>query len=155
MLYTELCEEYQKFYPTDFGYETNRVHCEYFGGEGTRVDVVVLDERDIKNIKSNALTKKKLTDHIHLSDAIEIKTVLGWYGSSRRGLAKDDIKKLVNVKTNNPKVNLYYIYIVRWPTKKKEKQKEILDLVNYLKVDCKRKGIKFNTNDSKNYFLGK
>jgi hypothetical protein len=155
LLYKELCEEYPEFYDTVIGYKTRLVHCEYFGGEGTRIDVVVLDKKDVKNIRLNTLTKRDYTDHVALSNAIEIKTVLGWYGQDRKTLAEIDIKKLINVMKNNPKVCLYYIYIVRWPTKKKEKQKEVLELIDYLKKKCKQNGIMFKTNSREGYFLGK
>ena len=154
LLYNELCKEYPEVYKTAFGYKTGLVHCEYYGGKGTRIDVVVLDKDDLKKTRQKKRMKSSYTDLFKITDAIEIKTVLGWYGLSRNKLAKGDIKKLVNLRKNIPEVNLYYLYIVRWSTKKKEKQKELLDLVKDLEADCKREGIKFKTNNRKKYFLG-
>jgi hypothetical protein len=41
---------------SDAMYATPRVHCEYGGGEGTRIDVVVFDPEDVKKINGAKLT---------------------------------------------------------------------------------------------------
>ncbi len=173
MLYNELCKEYSELINTKLGYRTGLVHCEYFGGDGTRIDVVVLNKEDAEKIERHTLEKTKINGvgHIKLDDAIEIKTNLGRLGDKKKGVIGDkkkgeegviykDIDKLVKQGKKNPKINLYLLYFVRYHTKKNkertvEKRKKILKLVEKVRKDCKKKDIIFKTNNEKNYFLQK
>ena len=85
--------------------------------------------------------------------AIEIKTEHGWYGKLKRELIDNDIIKLLNQRRKNPGIKLFFLYIVRWPTAKK--QSEIMNLVKYIKSECKKHKIIFKTNNEKHYFCGK
>lgn len=151
MLFTELKKEYKNLYETGLGYKTGAVHCEYFGGHGSRVDVVVFKKNDIKNIKKITFEKSRSGEHVKLDAAIEIKTEHGWYGKERERLIDNDIKKLLTLQKKNPGIKLFFLYIVRWPTTKK--QIDIMKIVKYIKSECKQHKIVFKTNNESNYFL--
>lgn len=161
MLYNELLKSYLGLFPIDIdGYKTRLVHCEYFWGKDKnnrhnkkRIDLVVFDEKDVRNINNNWLTKGTINDYeiVDITDAIEVKVELGGTGEKRKSLPESDIKKLTEFKEIHRDTNLHFIYIVRWPTKNQPKQDEIKGLVTELREECNKGNVKFYTNN--NYFL--
>jgi len=159
-LYNKLCERYPTLHKTNFhGLKTSLVHCEYFGGKGRRIDLVVFDEDDVRNINSNYMDKGRENHqylYVRLSDAIEIKMELGYRGKRMKETAMNDVIKLGELKQDKQTTNAHFIFIVRWRAKKetkKEKQNEIISLRDCLRNKCGEYGVHFYTNNEKNYFL--
>lgn len=156
-LYYYLCyelEEWQPIHETGFkGLKTNLVHREYFGGRGQRVDLVVFDKKDIENICMNSMEKSHSCEYVKVTDAIEIKTEQGSTGKNRLDRILKDINKLIKLRDEEKADYLYFIYIIRWPTKVKSKHKEIKDIVKKAHQKCIVNNISFYTNRKDNYFL--
>ena len=164
MIFSELCKEYTKSVKTKLGYTTGLVHCEYFGGDGTRIDIVVLNKDDAETIERHTMEKgcvpgNNNKSHIKLDVAIEVKTNLG--RQSRRkemeGLTKD-IEKLKKQRDKNPEVELFLLYFIRYHSKTNNKKssakkQEILENVDEIRKKCEEEKIIFKTNDD--YFLEK
>ena len=156
-LYNQLCNVMNESEPTHkTGFKnliTNLVHCEYFGGKGQRVDLVVFDKEDIKNISMNSMEKSRSGEYVKVTDAIEIKTEQGSTGQFRRSRVFEDIDKLITLRKEGKSDNLYFMYIIRWPTKNKSKQEEICDIVDDARKKCKGNDISFFSNEKDTYFL--
>ncbi len=153
-LYYKLCKELDDWEPK---YETNykhlnmnKVHCEYYGGGNQSIDIVVLDKNDIQNVENRDM-KNRDGKPITIAHAIEIKTECGKSGKNLQNSPERDIKKLKNIRKQNRKCNLHFIYIVRWDTNPK-KQEEIKKVVDYLKKQCNN-DIIFYSNAPNKYFL--
>ena len=150
-LYNKLCGEHPKFYQTSFPKEnplkTNLVHCEYYGGKRKRIDLVVFDENDVKNITRNWMDKGRgaTNNPVKLSDAIEIKVELGYRGkSAAERAAKSDVEKLIELLKKGKTRRGHFIYIIRkWPIEEKWAN----ELFSKLEKICKKYGIKFYRNN--------
>ncbi|MBA7501448.1 hypothetical protein ES706_00018 [subsurface metagenome] len=156
-LYNKLCGEYRELYKTRFPREnplkTSLVHCEYFGGKGRRIDLVVFDEGDVGNITTNWMDNGP-NNPTRLSDAIEIKMELGYRGKDQREkIAISDVDRLIELKRDGKTRRAYFIFIVRWPTRNEKRQDEIRCLREKLRKKCEEDDVKFYTNN--NYFLGR
>ncbi len=156
-LYHQLCNELNEWEPTHTtGFKslvTNLVHREYFGGKGQRVDLVVFDKNDMKNIAMNSMEKSQSCEYVKVTDAIEIKTEQGSTGKHRRNRVFKDIDKLIKLKDEGNTDNLHFMYVIRWPTKNARKHKEILNIVNEARKKCVENNISFYTNNEETYFL--
>jgi len=157
MIYSELRKEYPKLTDTKLGYKTSLVHLEYFGGGGTRIDVVILNKEDAKTIDRHTVERGYEKSHIILDVAIETKTNLGrqGYTTEVKGL-ENDIEKLKQQREKNPEVKLFLLYFIRFHSKKNNrktyaKKQEILKVVEEIREKCEEEDIVFKTND--NYFL--
>lgn len=156
-LYCKLCEEFNEWAPTHMTrfkeLKTNLVHREYFGGGNQSVDLVILDESDVMNIRKNSMEKSQSKEYVRASDAIEIKTDLGYYHQRTVEGSHTDIDKLLALRKNNSAKNLHFILIIRWPPYSDEKQMIINRFVREIKNRCQENNINFYTNNKDNYFL--
>jgi hypothetical protein len=108
---------FKKMYPTSVNkgkgskttYRTSLVHREYGGGQGTRIDLVIFDKNDVKNIDSPALTING--NYLIPKFAIEI-------GTEKTSDALTHMKKDI-VKLNKSKNAGYLIHIYKDVTKSK------------------------------------
>ncbi len=162
-LYKYICDELDEWKPKheikaryrskQGFYRVNRVHCEFFGGGKQRIDMGIFDKEDLFKIEKFSMEKRTVPKDILLAHAIEIKTERGESGQGLRDNPINDLKKLLNYKKKKPHRarNVYFIYIVRWPTNVEDKQTEVMNLVKELKNFSSE--IDFFTNDPKNYFL--
>jgi len=105
----------RKIYPTKVEkgkgsvgkYHTSLIHREYGGGEGTRIDVVILDPQEVKNIDDANLTKGK--KYLYPLYAFELGTEKS---ADAQGHLENDLKKLENA----TKIG-YYIHFYKDATK--------------------------------------
>jgi hypothetical protein len=146
-LYNELCSEYRELCETSFPKEnpqkTNLVHCEYYGGKGKLVDLVVFDKEDVKNISRKWMDKGRKNQAVKLSDAIEIKTEPDYRGKAlAKKTAEGDLKKLINLKKEGKTRRAHFIFIARF-VKNESTKKWIKELSSELERMCKKNDIKF------------
>jgi len=83
-------------------YKTSLLHREYGGGEGTRIDIVIFSEDDVKKINDPNLTisKKYLDPNFAFELGTEKTTNIGKH-------LVNDIKKLNNVKSTGYIIHIY------------------------------------------------
>ena len=103
----------------------------------------------------NSMEKSRSCEYVKVIDAIEIKTEQGSTGKYRRSRVIEDINKLIKLRNEGKADNLYFIYIVRWPTKVKSKQEKILGIIEMANQECEENDISFYTNHKDTYFLEK
>jgi hypothetical protein len=153
LVYSELLKEYKEKYPTGLtdsegkNFVTNRVHREYFGGEGGRIDTVVFSKEEIEKIDRYWFCIKT-SNHpgyrpVKLQDAIEIKT--GAYKTKEK-LNKEirkDIDRLTKLLRDKKTKNAHFIFIIRWPTKKEDMMNRMDSAVKLARERCKAEGVMF------------
>jgi len=162
LVYSELLKEYKKEYPTGLtdskgeNFFTNRVHREYFGGKGGRIDTVVFSEEEIGLIDRYWLCIK-ISDRpgyrpIKLQDAIEIKT--GAYKTKEilKNEIGKDIDRLTKLREYKKTKNAHFIFIIRWPTKKEDIMNRMDWAFKFAEERCKAKGVMFYCNEYKKLF---
>lgn len=161
LVYLELIKEYKKKYSTSIPvlgnekpYKTNLVHTEYFGGDKSRIDVVVFDEKETKEINLPYLcikvknTESKLRYRpVKLKDAIEIKIIGGKGSESLRNSIEKDLNKLIKIENKPDKA--HFMLIIRGLPKHKDKKSDFEGIIKYAKKECKKAKIQFYCNHFK------
>lgn len=159
ILYNYLRFEFPELIVTAFGQRTPLVHCEYFGRRpGERIDLVVLSRQDVPNIDVHFLAKRKARppgyEPANLSAAIEIKTNLGGRGDRMTEYAEADVEKLGAVRLAQPgtRVDLYFVYILRWPTRDEPARLRERRRLAKIKSLCEGRDIEFASNRPETWF---
>jgi len=118
----------KKIYPTSVNrgldsksvYNTSLLHREYGGGEGSRIDIVIFDKEDIKNINNINLTKGK--EYLSPLYAFELGTEKS---ADTKTHFENDFKKLKKCKENGYLIHIYKdITKSKSGSKAREKQKK-------------------------------
>jgi hypothetical protein len=155
-LYYYLCDELDEWKPTHKTkyneFQTNLVHREYFGGGNQSIDLVIFDSKDVQNIAMNSMEKTKSKEYVHLSNAIEIKTELGYYHERSKKDITKDINKLKKLRKDGNADNLHMVVIVRWDTKNEQSKLDVKKFIFHLSQTCKKNKINFYTNKENIYF---
>ena len=159
ILYNHLRSEFPELYETAFGQRTTLVHCEYFGRRpDERIDLVVLSPQDVRNIDVHFLAKRTPRppgyEPASLQAAIEIKTNLGGRGDRMTEYVVSDLGKLEAVRQAQPgfTVDLYFLYILRWPTRDSEARRRESGRVARIANLCESRGVEFGTNKPETWF---
>lgn len=162
LVYSELMKEYRKKHPTGLvdlkgkKYLTKRVHREYFGGAGKRIDTVVFSEEEIGMIDRYWLCIKIPQSPgyrpVKLQDAIEIKTVGGRGKETLFAEINQDIKNLAKLLRTKKTKNAHFIFIIRKATKNKDMIERMRSAEKFAKVKCKKNSINFYCNTYKTLY---
>lgn len=165
LVYCELLKEYTKDYPTGLTdsegerYYTNRVHREYVGGKGGRIDTVVFCEEEIVSIDTYWLCIK-ISERpgyrpIKLQDAIEIKTVGGKGEEATFNEFRKDIEGLSKLVKEKKAKEAHFLFIIRPQTKKSGTMKRMgTDKAGKLAREmCEQNDVQFYCNDYKKLFI--
>lgn len=162
LVYSELLKEYTEPYPTALLdsnrkiFLTNRVHREYFGGKGGRIDTVVFSKEEIGLIDIYWLCIKT-SEHpgyrpVQLQDAIEIKIVGGKGEETLFAEIKKDIGRLTKLLKEKKTEKAHFILIIRWSTNNKSIKDRLDKAEKLAKELCEKNGIQFYYNKYKILF---
>ena len=162
LVYSELLKEYTESYPTAMldsnktNFHTNRVHREYFGGEGGRIDTVVFNKEEIKSIGANFLCIKSSGRPgycpVKLQDAIETKIVGGKGEKTLFAEIEKDIERLSKLIKEKKTEKAHFILIIRWRTDNKKIQDRLDRAEKFAKELCEKNDVKFYWNEYKKLF---
>lgn len=162
LVYSELLKEYKKKYPMGLTnskgkkFITNRVHREYFGGKGGRIDTVVFSKEEIAMIDRPWLGIKTSESPwyrpVKLQDAIEIKIVGGKGEEALFAEIRKDIERLTKLLKDKKTQKGHFIFIIRWQTKNKSIMDRMVKAEKLAKNLCNKNGVQFYCNAYKSLF---
>jgi len=162
LIYSELLKEYKEAYPTLLdsngkNLHTNRVHREYFGGKGGRIDTVVFSKEEIGSINTEWLCIKTPERPgyrpVKLQDAIEIKIVGGKGKETLRAEIKKDIERLTKLLEEKKTEKAHFILIIRWRTSNMRIKDSLDEAEKLAKEMCGNNGVKFYWNNYEILFI--